>query len=112
MLDDRERRLLRRLTREAAWLRRAKRTATAGEPVDFVAVQVLAAVALDASATFERVRARLGITKGQLSRSLGSLRSAHLIADPPGKHTRAVLPPVTDQGLAFLRELAQRLESR
>jgi hypothetical protein len=109
MLDQRQRSLLLRLVQEGAWVRAAKREAAVTGYADFVAVQVLAAVGLDASLTFDGAQSKLGITKSQLSRAVGSLRRDRLIAEPTGRYARSVLPPITDDGLAYLRELAGRL---
>ena len=109
LLDDHQRSVLERLTRETAWVREAKRAAVAAGWADFVSVQVLAAMALGTSPTFDGVHSTLGITKPQLSRALQALRRHALIAEPVGQYARADLPPVTDAGLALLRELARRL---
>jgi DNA-binding MarR family transcriptional regulator len=112
VLDDHQRSVLRRLTRESAWVREAKRVAAASGSVDFVSVQVLAAMALGTSPTFDGVQSTLEITKPQLSRALQTLRRDKLVAEPPGQYARAKLPPITETGIALLRALAQELARR
>ena len=109
MSDGRRRRTLQRLVRESAWLRRATRAARPA-PVDLTAIQVLAVLALDSTATFERTRDRLGLSKEQLSRALRALRSTGLIGEVEGRYFRDRLPPVTEAGLAVLERLIDELE--
>src|SRR4051794_26925913 len=101
MVEGRRRKTLRRLVREAAWLRLAAQAAR-DAPVDLTAIQVLAAMALDSAPTFERTRSRVGISKPHLSRALGSLCSAGLIEQAESRYFRDRLPDVTPAGLSVL----------
>ena len=83
MFDGHSRQTLQRLVRESAWMRRAAR-ATRATPVDLTAAQVLAVMALEGSVTFEGTRARLGLTKEQMSRALRSLRLKRSDRRSPG----------------------------
>jgi hypothetical protein len=81
-----------------------------GAPVDFVAVQVLALIALDTSATFDVARRRLGLSRPHMSRALRSLRAADLIEEGEGQYLRDVLPPITAAGVSLLIRLIQESE--
>lgn len=111
VFEGRKRRTLQRLARESSWLRRAARAAR-GEPVDLTAIQVLAVMALEPSATFEGTGDRLGLNKEQLSRALRSLRSAGLVGKAEGRYFRDRLPPVTKKGISVLDRIVDDLEGR
>jgi hypothetical protein len=89
-------------------MRQAARAARAG-PVDLTAIQVLALLALDSSATFERTCDRLELTKEQLSRALRSLRSSGLVGEAEGRYFRDRLPPITREGVALLKQFTDEL---
>ena len=77
--------------------------------MDPTAIQVLAAMALVPSSTFEHLRGRLDLPKEQLSRALHALASSGLIEASGSRYFRGPLPPVTAAGMAVLEKFLQVL---